>query len=232
MTLAKNIRALLRRGPTRAKAPETADTSAIWSERARNFGRRSVYNLSIRDEEFDEITQFQENELFPLLSARLFSPPKNVLDYGCGAGRFTASLRALTKSESALGFDPCPELITMAVASTVDPQTSFLTSTPREFFDGLRLQFDLVWIATVLGGIADSEINKLADDITLALRPGGLLFFAENTAPEDPNNSFWRSRPEAWYEKLFNTRGVEVAGIGLYESCGSEVSVFAGRKCH
>ena len=62
----------------------------------------------------------------------------------------------------------------MAVASTVDPQTSFLTSTPREFFDGLRLQFDLVWIATVLGGIADSEINKLADDITLALRPGGL----------------------------------------------------------
>jgi hypothetical protein len=118
----------------------------------------------------------------------------------------------------------------MAVAATVDPRTHFLTGTPREFFDRLRFKFDLIWMATVLGGIRGPELLKLADDLASALASRGLLFFAENTAPENPENNFWQSRPEAWYEKLFGERGVPIERVGSYLSCGNQVSIFAGRK--
>jgi predicted TPR repeat methyltransferase len=186
--------------------------------------------LSVAEEAFDGITKFQEAELFPLLQAQLSSRTKRVLDYGCGAGRFSAALRELTDADFCVGFDLCPELIAMAQSNGSDPRTHFVTGTPRQFFRTLQCKFDLIWIATVLGGIPDSDLTTLAGDLASALARGGLLFFAENTAPEDPANTFWRSRPVAWYERLFSARGIRTGRVGAYTSCGTEVSVFAGKK--
>jgi SAM-dependent methyltransferase len=220
----------LHAGDDRYESAATAQLAARWSERARTFGRRCVYDLSVSEDDFDGITAFQEAELFPLLRAQLAGAPKRVLDYGCGAGRFTVALREFTGAKEAVGYDLCPELIEMARAGCHDAHSRFTSGGPRDFFGAQWLTFDLIWIATVLGGVNDADLAVLADDLTSSLSRGGLIFFAENTAPIDPNNTFWKARPVAWYEQLFDERGVRTKRIGSYVSCKSEVSVFAGRK--
>ena len=88
----------LRRNPS-------ADLVGFWEDRARRYGRRAVLNLGYEDVEYDSVTAAQKNELFPLLDKMLTGDEQLVLDFGCGAGRFSAALSTLVGAK-VVGVDP------------------------------------------------------------------------------------------------------------------------------
>jgi SAM-dependent methyltransferase len=81
-----------------------------WERRVRDHGRRAVLNLGHSDEEFERFTAWQWDQLSPSLRAQLRGDEKSILDFGCGAGRFTPELARLIGGR-AIGVDPIPRLL-------------------------------------------------------------------------------------------------------------------------
>ncbi len=204
--------------------------AAIWSERVRTYGRRCVVNLAIPEEELEAETERQRSILFPLLHRELAQPPVRALDFGCGYGRFTTAIKRETRAATMVGYDPCPELVQLARAD-YGTVAGFLTGSPGRFF-GTVAPFGLIWVLLVLGGVADAQLDALAESLAGALVPGGLLFFAEDTGAGDAANAFWHFRSAAAYEELFHSKGVDVRLVGSYPDAvdGHDVGVFAGRR--
>jgi SAM-dependent methyltransferase len=76
-----------------------------WATLAQAHGRRAVMSLGISDAELDAETIRQIAVLRPLIAGVLNGSETRVLDYGCGAGRFTAMLGE-TVGWCAIGYDP------------------------------------------------------------------------------------------------------------------------------
>jgi len=84
-----------------------------WEKRSKQYGRRSVLNISHTNEEFESVTQLQKKEIFPHLKDSLKGDEKIILDFGCGPGRFTKDLADIIKGKSC-GVDPISHLIKFA----------------------------------------------------------------------------------------------------------------------
>lgn len=202
------------------------DLAGIWTERARTFGARCVVNLSYSANEFDEVTKRQKGVLFPLLMDALSGNEKTVLDFGCGPGRFSGDLAALTGAR-VVAFDVCEELVRLAPAGQ---NVEFLASSTEEFFQIYPDRFDVIWVCLVLGGLPDSTLLPLADLLTEKLNDGGLLFLVEHTSETKAGNDFWKFRKIEAYKELFPT--IELNVVGSYLDYDEEVSILTGRQFH
>jgi 2-polyprenyl-3-methyl-5-hydroxy-6-metoxy-1,4-benzoquinol methylase len=206
------------------------DIGALWSERARRYGRRCVLSLRIPEDQFDVMTQWQAGKLFPLLRKQLAHKSLSVLDYGCGCGRFSSDLLAVTEAGKYVGYDPCLELIEMARLKSNDSRMTFFTGSSGTFFENSFATFDLVWIMSVLGGIEKAELAKTARGIASVIKPGGLLFLAEDTSSGD-RTSFWKFRAESEYTALFADCGIALGKVGAYrDAADHDISILAGQK--
>ena len=204
-------------------APEKhINLTDYWRERARRHGKRSVINISHGEEEFDAVTDYQKQLLFPLLKARLSGSETIGLDFGCGPGRFTTGVAEIIGG-SVIGVDIAPELIALAPKS---PRVSYqvIGTGALPFKDSY---FDVVWSCLVLGGIPDGKIAQSIAEIERVLRPGGLFFYVENTA-KAANGSYWFFRDEATYVRLAEFCKPQI--LGRYQDMGEEITIFAGKK--
>ncbi|WP_164931952.1 class I SAM-dependent methyltransferase [Janthinobacterium sp. 17J80-10] len=174
------------------------------------------------DEEFDEVTEFQKQLLFPLLKAELTGNENLLLDFGCGPGRFTAGLADLIHGK-AIGADIIADLLALAPK---DESVSYqlIEEDALPFPD---CAFDVVWSCLVLGGIPDNRIARAVAEINRVLRPGGIFFFVENAAKLD-NTAYWTFRSEETYVKLaeFCSPGI----VGSYLDMGQQIVIFSGKK--
>jgi len=207
-----------------ASGDDGVDLAQIWTERTHAFGARCVVNLSYNSVEFTEVTQRQRESIFPLLQTALNGGEEKLLDFGCGPGRFSGDLAKLTGAR-VLGFDVCEDLIRLAPAGD---NVEFRASASQDFFQSNTGKFDIVWVCLVLGGIPDSVLFPLADDLTQILNKGGLLFLVEHTSESKVGNNFWRFRSVDTYKALFPTIGLDV--VGSYLDFGEEVSILSGRR--
>jgi SAM-dependent methyltransferase len=194
----------------------------FWQDRAIKYGRRSVLNMGHSEEEFEIVTNYQKDKLFPLLKSQLSNWEKLVLDFGCGPGRFTVGLAQLVNGE-AIGVDITPQLLALAPEY---PAVSYYCISPAKipFEDA---SFDVVWACLVLGGIPDRELSNTIIEIERLLKPNGLFFFVENTANES-NTSHWFFRDTAAYIRIAKFCNPKI--LGSYEDLGQTISIFAGRK--
>src|SRR5262245_63204971 len=119
-----------------------------WERRARDFGPRSVLNLGHPASEFHAVTEAQKRELFPYLTRLLRGDEKLVVDFGCGPGRFTRDLAALTGGR-AVGLDIVRAYLD---AAPEDPRVDYqpMREGAIDLPDGCA---DVVWVCLVLGGI-------------------------------------------------------------------------------
>lgn len=195
-----------------------------WSQRAKRYGRRCTLGLAIADTDVDRITAEQAMILFPLLNERMDSRAAYALDYGCGYGRFAPLLSMFCDRLDA--YDPCSDLLLLA--PHVDDSVRLMTGAPETFLRHRREQYDLIWIVHVLGGIPEPEIDELSAKITLMLKPGGLLFLADNTSDPVKHYAAWTSRVEQTYLDLFSA--IALAKVGSYVALDNPMSVFAGRR--
>lgn len=193
-----------------------------WRDRARQYGKRSVLNMAHGEEEFDAVTDYQKQLLFPLLKSKLNGSETKVLDFGCGPGRFTGGLAELIGG-TVIGVDITPELLKLAPKS---PSVSYqcIGTGTLPFPDS---SFDVVWSCLVLGGIPDEQIEQSIAEIDRVLRPGGLFFYVENTA-KAANADYWFFRDEDTYARLSAFCKPQV--LGRYEDMGQQISIFSGKK--
>lgn len=194
-----------------------------WDRMADRMGPRAVLHHAHGEEEMAEVTEWQKGILFPLLQPRLRGDERLILDFGCGPGRFTASLAELA-SARAVGVDPARSLLEQAPAHPMVEYRQLLGGKiPLESGSA-----DVVWVCLVLMCITDPGALKGAvAEIERVLRPGGLLFLAENTQPR-PDLRHLRYRSVEFYRTLFPA--IPLEEIGEYADLGERVSVFAGRR--
>ena len=120
---------------------------AYWEARVKKYGARAVLNLSHKPQEYDAVTAEQKRILLPLFAAQLRGDERTVLDFGCGPGRFTASLAEAVQG-SAVGVDISEELLKLA------PQASNVTyrTIPRGVILPGDLSYDVAWVCLSSGG--------------------------------------------------------------------------------
>ncbi|HET6762274.1 MAG TPA: class I SAM-dependent methyltransferase [Longimicrobiaceae bacterium] len=223
MGLGKHLRAALRGLAFWRPRPPPLTGTAFWEARAARRGPRAVLHARYSAAEYDAVTARQQGILFPLLRAELRGEEKVVLDFGCGPGRFTPALAEVIGGR-AIG---------------IDVVQAFLDAAPRSdaveyrAFDGRTIPLpdasaDVVWIALVLGGITEDEnLHAVTGEIQRVLRPGGLLFLAENTHSRK-DAAHWRYRTADGYRQLFPR--VHLRSVGGYEDAGEPIEVLAGRR--
>jgi SAM-dependent methyltransferase len=194
-----------------------------WERRVRDHGRRAVLNLGHSDEEFERFTAWQSDQLFPSLRAQLRGDEKSILDFGCGAGRFTPELARLIGGR-AIGVDPIPRLLEMA-SKAEGVEYKIVRDGILPLSDA---SIDAAWICIVLSSITDPDALALsAREIERVLVPGGLVFLVENVEdkPDKPTFCF---RPESFYRDLFGFAPLE--HVHSYDDLGETITVMAGRK--
>lgn len=106
-----------------------------------------------------------------MLPRALALKPRNVLDVGCGEGRFCRMLAA--HGIETMGVDPTPSLI--AHAREADPQGAYIEA-PAEQLPFEDASFDLVVSYLALIDIPDYRAG--ISEMTRVLKPGGALLIA------------------------------------------------------
>lgn len=202
-----------------------------WDHLAKSSGRKCVMDLHISDETLDDVTHEQVRYLMPLLWSMLTGKEKLALDYGCGAGRFTPQIAETLQASTldpvhVVGFDPSGALLAHA---PMENGVRYIRSMPETFFTECRehdLQYDLIWIFNVLGGVADEGLQPLADHLVSLLSPNGLLFLGEHTNVK--HGTWWRFRPMQAYADLFPK--IKLRRAGECMQLENPVTILAGRK--
>jgi len=198
------------------------DQLNYWERRSRKHGIRAVINLDHPQSDFDAITEYQKRILYPLFRAELSGNEVNILDLGCGPGRFTVDLARIVGG-NAIGLDPIKTLLDLAQPEKgVEYMLGDATDIPLP-----ANSMDVIWVCLVLGVIDDQQIRAAAREIERVLRQSGLLFFAECTSnlPRRPHMTY---RSVVQYKRLFPA--MQLRCLGGYDDLGQTISVFAGRK--
>jgi ubiquinone/menaquinone biosynthesis C-methylase UbiE len=199
-------------------------TVRYWENRAKTFGLRAVLNLDHSIDDYDEVTEAQWKILSSTLREFRPSRVERILDFGCGAGRFTLRLAEYAEKAEVIGLDISATLLTYAPRCE---RVQYIRVEPGPLpFPGHH--FDVVWVALVLGGITQQRaLVASAAEIERVLRPGGLLILAESTS-SGTGPLHWRSREANEYGRLFTQTDLKV--VKTYEDLGEQISVMAGRK--
>jgi ubiquinone/menaquinone biosynthesis C-methylase UbiE len=203
-----------------ARPPST--TASYWDRRARQLGARAVYNIGHPVENLGKVDEQQRLMLLPLLQGLLDGTERNVLDLGCGTGRFSSVLAELTQGR-VKAIDVSREMLAMAPKNTrVEYLEGSATSLPFP-----ESTFDLVWACLVLGAVRGEDLHAACGEILRVSRPGGLLFLVENTTNRSDGPS-WAFRSSAEYMALLPRFDLRV--LSGYLDLGESITVMAGRR--
>jgi SAM-dependent methyltransferase len=116
---------------------------------------------------------------------KLGTTPARILDFGCGDGFAAPFLLQIPGAESVVGVDVSEGLLAVARGRNRDSRIQFAR------LDGWseRSGFDLAYTNGVFHHIPPDQRRAALDQITAALRPGGILAFWENN-PWNPGTRF------------------------------------------
>ncbi len=203
------------------RRPSSPDLLRYWRWRSWRYGVRAVSHLALSKAELRNFIEEQKQQLFPLIRPCL-APKKSprILDFGCGAGFFSAALAEQFDAE-VLALDPIKSLLKKAPAH---PRVNYILY-QTEHWPAEAQNFDLIWIRHVLAGIPAQHLPSLAQKLMQSLRPGGKLFLYEKTGPFTPEKGdYWFQRPEAFYIELF--KDIDLQVIARHKTLEEKISAF------
>lgn len=168
-------------------------------------------------------TERQAQEIFPFLESQLTGNEQIALDFGCGAGRFTARL-AKTIRGSSIGVDPTKLLIEIAKTSSPENEFRLLENGQIPYPEKY---FDVVFINLVLGGIPENGLQKTVVEIERVLKTDGKICMVENISnlPDAPH---WFFRSADFYESLFPNYPLKLAKV--FQDAGEQIGVFVSHS--
>jgi ubiquinone/menaquinone biosynthesis C-methylase UbiE len=196
---------------------------SFWRTRAARYGSRAVINIACAGHDLSALTEKHRQIIFPLLMSRARPTDKIVLDFGCGAGRFTPELaRAL--NGKVIGMDIVQTLLDLAPPAR-DVEYRLMPEAQIPLDDR---SVDVIWIFGVLGGITERKmLGETIFELDRVLRPGGLMFLVENTTNK-PSAAHWIFRGFAEYWRLVDFVNLEY--LGDFREANERMSIMAGRK--
>ncbi len=196
-----------------------------WEERVNNFGKYSVLDTQTPKNEFNYVTNLQKKILLGNLRNYLTGKEKRLLDFGCGAGRFSKDLSKLNKNLTVIAMDKEKKLIKLARSSK---KIKFIH---LKKLKQIKYKFDVIFIANVLGGIKLNELKKITSYLKSKLRKNGIIILNENVDRKysgEKNFEYWISRSENFYKNLF--KDLSLKKVDEYKYLQNITSVFIGKK--
>ena len=197
-----------------------------WEERTKQFKKYSVLDTQTPNNEYHYVTKMQKFFLFTILKKFITGKETNILDFGCGTGRFSKDLASLTKKGKVLAVDTEKNLIKLAKDSKRVKHKHIKS------FKDIKSKFDIIFIANVLGGIEVKNLKKISNYLILKLKKNGILLLNENV---DNKNSpslkilkVWTSRNEKFYTRLFSKIGLKK--VDEYKYLQNKTIIFIGQK--
>ncbi|MDQ3279952.1 MAG: class I SAM-dependent methyltransferase [Acidobacteriota bacterium] len=186
-----------------------------WDQRGRDFagrgaGLRAVCSYGMPSFYNGYIQLTQELALAPHLRV---APGTEVLDLGCGIGRWSRRLER--RGARVTGVDVAQSMIDEARRRSAGREIDYRVADLRTL--DLGRTFDLVLTVTVLQHILDdAEFARAAKNVARHLASGGRAVLLE-AAPSRPNAAcdthVFRARTAAEYVAAFRAAGLRVAGI-------------------
>lgn len=144
-----------------------------------------------------------------------------VLDLGCGVGRWTSALAPLCKSVK--GVDFSPELLALARSEHEDlghSNVELVEASVLDFDDDQ--DFDLVMLMGVLLHINDSDLERCVSRASAHVRDGGVLLSRESVGVEGRFEVVdeWSEALQSRYSAIYRTantliQAFESHGLGL-----------------
>ena len=112
------------------------------------------------------------SEIRDAAQAHLASPPKRVLDWGCGVGRITAYVRAEFPEFELFGCDIDPEAIAWCRANLNNVEFSVCPPHPPTTY--ADTDFDFVYAYSVLTHLTEDVQNQWLTELHRIMRPGAI----------------------------------------------------------
>tara|TARA_B100000902_G_scaffold393292_1_gene447248 strand:- start:365 stop:1138 length:774 start_codon:yes stop_codon:yes gene_type:complete len=199
-----------------------------WEERTDKFGKYGVISTETPQEDFNYVTKLQKKILFSNLKKFVTGKEKNILDFGCGCGRFTGELSKISHKSNVLGCDPEKKLISFAQPKK---RVKYIV---LKNLNQIKPKFDIIFISNVLGGIQIKNLNKLRNFLISKLKKDGILFLSEHiTNTNTKNNRIeilkgWAFRRDNFYLSLF--KKINLSKVDEYSYNGYRTSVYISTR--
>ena len=183
------------------------DMRKYWSKRA-NFSKNVYQSVCIYEVpyQFNELMDYvQKTCFFKLLEKCQNIKDKNVLEIGCGVGRWSQYM--IDKGAVYTGIDISQEMI--KIAKKRIPKGIFYVST-GENLNFKDESFDLVFSITVLHHIPYEKKEKVIKEMCRVVKVGGYIIIMEDIYFKKPKKTFYMFplKVEEWI-KLFERNGCE-----------------------
>ncbi len=201
----------------------SSGTMKYWQKRAKQYGKRSVYNMTHTLEELEAVDRFQEEIYLDVLKKYLTGNEKTALDFGCGPGRFEPMLSKLVK-DKVYAVDPISTLIKFAPKiENVEYQIL-----KNEYINLPNESIDIIFVSLVLGGITNKrKLEKVITEFKRIAKRDAIFFIVENTAKEE-NSNYWHYRSVDEYVELLKPLKLQL--VKQYEDVGEEISIMVGKN--
>ena len=197
-----------------------------WNSRVQKYGKYSVLSTKTPQSEFDNVTNFQKKIMFSNLRKFLNHKEKKILDFGCGTGRFSDEMTNINNNVSVIAVDTEKKLINLAQRKN---RVSFMW---LRNLSQLRMKFDIIFIANVLGGMERKNLPKLVNFLISKLNKGGIVFLSEHISDKKENDleilKRWAFRDDNFYLSLF--RNVFLRKVDEYMYNDYRTSIYIGRR--
>ena len=187
----------------------------------KEYGIRAVIDARHPADEYDHVTNKQKEIMYPLLKKYIKTQVSDILDFGCGHGRFSEDLSKIFDC-NVLGVDTSEYLINLCKEKK---KVNFLHI--DNSCKQIEKSFDLIFICHVLNGISNNGVNNLASILTDKLKSDGYLFLVEITGKKSVEN-IWRTRTSKEFINFFSKVKLQI--ISKYIDIDNEVSIFFGQK--
>ena len=197
-----------------------------WEERTKKFKKYSVLDTQTPNNEYDYVTKMQKIFLFAILKKFISGKEINILDFGCGTGRFSKGLASLTKKGKVLAVDTEKNLIKLTKDSKRVKHKHIKS------FKDIKGKFDMIFIVNVLGGIEVKNLKKISNYLISKLKKNGILLLNENVDNKNSSNleilKAWTSRHEKFYTRLFSK--IRLKKVDEYKYLQNKTIIFIGKK--
>lgn len=151
----------------------------FWNDRAQELGIRSAGYFKWGEGEFNQFTEQLWSKLIIVLNRYLRSEDKKVIDFGCGAGRF--SQRLADFGFDVFGIDISSEMLELARQHLCSTTCQFVMIEPYNTLPFRTGSFDILWSSTVLQHVPDAAFKTVVNELHRILIPDGLIILLENT---------------------------------------------------
>lgn len=201
--------AFWRRGPKAATlTPSRADTDTV-------DGRRFVAGVPyMLPKDLDETNRldFQHHMLRSFMRGNYLAPiakPRDILDVGCGTGRWAMELAAQFPNANVIGVDVAPPAVNESAPATLKADNyTFVQGNVLERLPFSDKSFDFVHQRYLIMGIPANRWPQVVTELMRVTRRGGWIELIET---EPPYGAPALDQLANWGKQLVSKRGIDFA---------------------